>query len=229
MASHEFRTPLAIIGSSTGILELYYQKLSEDKRQQHLHRIQNSVRHMTELLDDVLLVNRAEADRLAFNPLEGNLQEFCQKLVTEIQLSTNEQEIILTTQDSGQSAPRDWEGIFDPKLLRQILTNLLSNAIKYSPPQSQIHLTLERQGRQAVFTVADQGMGIPSEDLSLLFTAFHRAHNVGTIQGTGLGLAIVKKCTTLHQGEITVTSELGQGTCFILKLPCFALISSDLA
>lgn len=229
MASHEFRTPLAIIGSSTGILELYYQKLSEDKRQQHLHRIQNSVRHMTELLDDVLLVNRAEADRLAFNPLEGNLQEFCQKLVAEIQLGTTEQEIILTTQDLGQPLLQDWDGVFDPKLLRQILTNLLSNAIKYSPPQTQIHLTVERQGQQAVFIVADQGMGIPPEDLSRLFTAFHRAHNVGTIQGTGLGLAIVKKCTTLHQGEITVTSELGQGTCFTLKLPCFTPTSSDLS
>jgi hypothetical protein len=229
MASHEFRTPLAIIGSSTGILELYYQKLSEAKRQQHLQRIQNSVRHMTELLDDVLLVNRAEADRLAFKPLEGNLREFCQKLVTEIQLSTSEQEIILTTQDSGQPPPQDWDVVFDPKLLRQILTNLLSNAIKYSPPQTQVHLTLERQGPQAVFTVADQGMGIPPEDLPRLFTSFHRAHNVGTIQGTGLGLAIVKKCTTLHQGEITVTSELGQGTCFTLKLPCFTLKPSDLS
>ncbi|MEB3174868.1 MAG: PAS domain-containing sensor histidine kinase, partial [Cyanobacteriota bacterium] len=231
MASHEFRTPLAIIGSSTGILELYYQRLSEDKRQQHLQRIHRSVKHMTDLLDDVLLVNRADAERLAFQPQLGNLRDFCRQLAAEIQLGAGEQAIVFECGDSGLPPELDWDAVFDPKLLRQILTNLLSNALKYSPSQSQVYFTLTASEDEAVFTVRDQGMGIPSEDLPLLFTSFHRASNVGTIQGTGLGLAIVKKCTTLHRGDVTVESALGEGTCFTVRLPCFSLepVSDDYA
>lgn len=223
MASHEFRTPLAIIGSSTGILELYYQRLSDDKRQQHLQRIHRSVKHMTELLDDVLLVNRADAERLAFQPHLGNLRDFCRQLAAEIQLGAREQSIVFECGDSGLPQELDWDGVFDPKLLRQILTNLLSNALKYSPSAGAVRFTLTAQEDQAVFTIQDQGIGIPPEDLPRLFTSFHRASNVGAIQGTGLGLAIVKKCAELHRGTVTVDSVLGEGTCFTVRLPCFSL------
>ena len=216
MASHEFRTPLAIISSSTGILELYHQRLTEEKKSQHLQRIQTSVKHMTELLDDVLMVSRAEAEKLLFNPEVQNLKTFCTNLAEELQLSSNDHSIVLTTEPDSDL---DWLISFDPKLIRQILTNLLSNAIKYSPQGGPIKFILSRLPDAVIFDIQDQGMGIPPEDLERLFTSFHRAHNVGTIQGTGLGLTIVKKCVDLHGGSIALDSQLGQGSRFTIRIP----------
>ncbi|MFM7383866.1 MAG: PAS domain S-box protein [Microcystaceae cyanobacterium] len=216
MASHEFRTPLAIIASSTGILEMYQERLTTEKRIQHLHRIKSSIHHMTDLLDDVLLVSRAESERLPFNPTIQDLRDFCDQLVAELQLSSQDH----TIQFQVLNPDQNWEMAFDTKLLRQILTNLLSNALKYSPQGGDIQLRLSYQAPNVCLEVQDQGMGIPAEDLGRLFTPFHRAHNVGNIQGTGLGLTIIKKCAELHQGTVEVESELGQGTCFTVKIPC---------
>jgi signal transduction histidine kinase len=109
----------------------------------------------------------------------------------------------------------------DEKLLRQILENLLSNAIKYSPSGGNVELTLSDFSNQAVFQIRDHGIGIPAEDQQQLFETFHRATNVGTIAGTGLGLAIVKRCVDIHQGQITVESEVGVGTTFTVTLPIY--------
>ncbi|MFM7439722.1 MAG: PAS domain S-box protein [Snowella sp.] len=220
MASHEFRTPLAIISSSTGIMESYYQRLSEEKKQQHFKRIQSSIKHMTELLDDVLTMSKAEAEKIAFNPQSLDLLNFCQDLIAELQLSSSEHPIIFTLPENLNShQPLIVE--FDPKLLRQILTNLLTNAIKYSPPGSNINLNLKIEELKLIFEIKDKGIGIPVDDLNKLFTTFHRATNTGNIQGTGLGLAIVKKCVDLHQGEIEVHSILNEGSTFTLRLPKF--------
>jgi signal transduction histidine kinase len=96
---------------------------------------------------------------------------------------------------------------------------LLSNAIKYSPEGGTIWFGLECVENAARFCIQDSGIGIPPESLPQLFDSFYRARNVGTIPGTGLGLAIVKKCVDLHGGEITVDSEIDQGTKFTVTLP----------
>ncbi len=222
MASHEFRTPLSIINSSAGIMSTYHERLSEEKKQQHLQRIQDSVQHMTALLDDVLMMSRAEAEKIAFNPQPLNLIAFCQDLVTELQLNSHEHAIIFNLQNTVHDSshePRSLIVELDPKLLRQIFINLLSNAIKYSPKGGNIAFNLKINENHLIFEVKDQGIGIPTDDLTQLFTAFHRATNTGNIQGTGLGLAIVKRCVDLHQGIIDVESNLGQGTVFTVTLP----------
>ena len=220
MASHEFRTPLAIISSSVSIVDKYSQRLSDEKKQQHFQRIQSTIHHMTELLDDVLTMSKAEAEKLAFNPQSLDILAFCRNLISELQLSSNEHQILFTIQETAEiNAHQPFITQIDPKLLRQILTNLLSNALKYSPPATDIHFNLSLQEPNLVFEVKDQGIGIPVEDINQLFTSFHRATNTGNIQGTGLGLAIVKKCVDLHQGEIRVSSILNEGSTFTLTLP----------
>jgi signal transduction histidine kinase len=97
--------------------------------------------------------------------------------------------------------------------------NLLSNAVKYSPQGGMIGFELVVSSVQAIFRIQDEGIGIPPEDQERLFESFYRASNAGTIQGTGLGLAIVKKCVDLHQGQITVESQVGVGTTFTVTLP----------
>ncbi|HEY9631802.1 MAG TPA: PAS domain-containing protein [Coleofasciculaceae cyanobacterium] len=214
MTSHEFRTPLTTIQSSTELLERYRDRWSQEKQQTHFDRIQTAVDRMTQMLDDILILGKAEAGKLEFNPAPLDLVEFCRNLVEELQLTTeNPNTIVLTCQR--QSIPTS----MDEKLLRQILTNLLSNAIKYSPSDSTVEFNLTYVDDSAIFQIQDQGIGIPPEDQPRLFNSFHRATNVGTIQGTGLGLAIVKQCLDLHKGEISVESEAGKGTTFTVILP----------
>ncbi len=211
--SHEFRTPLATILSSTELLEHYSHKWSEEKKLTHFQRIQTSIKHMTGLLNDVLLIEKAEADKLEFQPTPLALAQFCRDLVEEMQLTASDHTIAFCSQ--GQY-PNTY---MDEKLLRHILSNLLSNAIKYSSKASIVHFDLICEQDKAVFQIKDQGIGIPVADQDKLFNSFHRASNVGTISGTGLGLAIVKKSVDLHGGNITVDSEVGVGTTFSVMLP----------
>ncbi|HEY9737410.1 MAG TPA: PAS domain S-box protein [Trichocoleus sp.] len=252
MTSHEFRTPLAVIASSAGILKTYGDRIGEAKKQEHLQTIQTYVRHTTELLDDILLINRAESDKLAFNPTQLALVEFCQSLTRELQLSTEHPNLGFTAdvttarlknlplssaaeaaQVTSRHGPVCYNPVFDDgsshdivcmdkKLLRQILINLLVNAVKYSPESTPVQFTLVLDEAWARFEVADWGLGIPPDDLDSLFEAFHRGTNVGEIQGTGLGLSVVKKCVELHQGSITVASLLGYGTTFTVVLPRYS-------
>lgn len=245
MTSHEFRTPLTTIHSSAELLEHYSYKWTEEKKLTHLHRIQTSVKHMTKLLNDVLILGKAEAGKLKLNPVPLDLENFCRNVVEELQLNDNHQHVINFTchwsltkakeeENSSIPSPDEKHSLIpsprhldmDEKLLRQILENLLSNAIKYSPTGSTIEFTLNRREKQVVFQVRDRGIGIPIEDRKRLFETFHRATNVGTIAGTGLGLAIVKKCVDIHQGQIAVESEVGVGSTFTVTLPLYNLVST---
>lgn len=226
MTSHEFRTPLTTIQSSVELLERYGNKWSQEKQQTHLHRISTSVRRMTQMLNDILIISEAEAGKLKFNPAPIDLVKFCRTLVEDLQQNDKNQHAISLMLCSAnaftlQGAPPTPNSLalMDEKLLHQILTNLLSNALKYSPAGSTVQFELTCLDGKAVFAIQDQGIGIPHEDQLRLFESFHRATNVGTIQGTGLGLAIVKQCVDLHQGEITVDSVEGIGTTFTVTLP----------
>lgn len=220
MASHEFRTPLATILSSCELLEHYGFKWTEAKKLTHFYRIQASVKHMTTLLNDVLLLGKADADKLEFNPIEINLPEFCQNLIEEIQSSSHTHQIVFLIENCLEDdSDRDFVVGMDEKLLRLMLNNLLSNAIKYSPDRDRVIFTLICQAKQAIFQVQDFGIGIPVEEQDRLFDSFHRAGNVGSIPGTGLGMAITKRAIELHQGTITIESQIEIGTTFTVTLP----------
>ena len=213
MVSHEFRTPLATILSSSELLEHYSYKWSDQKKNKHLQRIQLSVKHMTELLNDALLIGQAEVGKLECNPQNLDLVEFCKEVIEEIEITTNNHAIVLQIQGDCKSVE------IDPKLLRHILINLLSNAVKYSFQGDSVYLDLICKKEQVNFRIKDTGIGIPVVDQSQIFHSFNRASNVGSISGTGLGLAIVKKAVDMHHGDITFESEVGVGTTFIVVLP----------
>ncbi|MDB9313001.1 PAS domain-containing sensor histidine kinase [Spirulina sp. CS-785/01] len=214
MTSHEFRNPLSSISMSVELLENFANQWTPEKRDKHLKRIKHCTEHMTNLLEDVLVIGRAEAGKLEFNPVKLDLSYFCRELVEEVQLIAGDKYHI-KLQFLNELQPIN----LDDKLLRHILTNLLSNAIKYSPEQGEIDLKVSQEGELVQFTVQDHGIGIPVEDQERLFECFHRSKNVGEISGTGLGLSIVKRAVDLHQGEIKVSSEVGVGTCFEVLLP----------
>ncbi|QUY41487.1 ATP-binding sensor histidine kinase [Acaryochloris marina] len=217
MTSHEFRTPLTAILGTTELIKHYGQGWETEKQHSYLDRIQRNVKHMTGLLDDVLVLSKADVGKTEFNPVSIDLTVFCSSLVEEFQLNTKRGQNIEYVLEGKQTTC-----FSDEKILRQILSNLLSNAIKYSPESSIVCFTVTFSNDEVIFLIKDQGIGIPESDQPHLFESFQRATNVGQIQGTGLGLAIVKKSVELHQGTITFESIASQGTTFIVKLPITA-------
>jgi len=221
MASHEFRTPLATILAASDLLKRFSHKLTEEKKQDRLNKIQTEVRNMTRLLEDVLIIGKAEAKKIDFYPLPLDLNQFCQDILEEIELATAATHIIKFKIEGDCE-----DANMDQKLLRQILVNLLSNAVKYSPANSTIIFEVIRQPEKIIFKIQDQGIGIPAKDKPHLFNTFHRGSNVSHISGTGLGLAIVNNAVELHGGTIDLESEVGLGTTFTVCLPV-GLISDE--
>lgn len=213
MISHEFRTPLAVILASSGILIQYNERLNEEQKKERLQQIQAKVHQLDTLLDTVLSIGRAESVGVDFHPEPVNLKALCESLVDEAQLTTSRHQIHFKCEDEGRAV------LVDKKLIQQALVNLLTNAIKYSPGGGPIHFTLSCNHQEVSITVQDEGIGIPQEDQKRMFEMFHRAQNVGVISGTGLGLSIIKQAVEAHNGSISFESQVGAGTTFIIVFP----------
>jgi len=212
--SHEYRTPLTTIASSAQMLERYRHQWDDEKQLKHFQRIQTAIHHMTALVNDVLFLNKAEFEKLEFQPAPLELVPFFQEVIDDLRSTVDNRYYLIFTHQKDCT-----QSVLDEKLLRQILTNLVSNAMKYSPNGGRVQVRLSSDDRNVTFQVQDEGIGIPPEDQQNLFTSFSRASNVGAIAGTGLGLSIVKKCVDLHNGQITVESEVGVGTTITISLP----------
>jgi len=169
---------------------------------------------MTDLLNDMLTLGRADADAIPFKPALLDFNHLCSQIVEEFRNGqTLKYDLIYTS--SGEQIKL----LLDETLIYQAITNLLTNAFKYSPEGSTVRLEL-LLGEQAVeLRCIDQGIGIPEADQVHLFESFHRASNVGNTEGTGLGLAIVKRSVEAHGGAITFESAVGIGTTFTITIP----------
>ncbi len=215
MTSHEFRTPLAAISSSAQLLMHYGPRMPLADQVEVTTLIEQAVKRMTEMLDKVLTIGKAEGGMLEFKPVPLDLRALCEDMVEHVKLQWPQSQCVIHTQfDIAEAA-----GLFDEKLLRHVFDNLLSNAIKYSPEGGTVQFIVHKTvNSPATFTVSDQGIGVPPDDVATLFETFQRASNVGGIAGTGLGLAIAKSAVDLHGGTIAVTSELGKGTRFEVRI-----------
>ncbi|MBX7207965.1 MAG: hypothetical protein K1X78_06635 [Verrucomicrobiaceae bacterium] len=216
IVSHEFRTPLAVIGSSAEIVERYHDRLSSGQRGEHIESIVKNVRRMACMMEDALVLSRLDSSALACRPRHLDPVALCTRLVDEMTSASERRNPVRVEAGAGLEKP----ACLDETLLRHMLANLLGNASKYSPQGSPVTLRVWREGDEAHFEVEDQGIGIPEADQARIFEAFHRAENVGKIKGTGLGLVITKRCCDLHGGRITFVSRLGEGTCFHIVIPC---------
>ncbi len=222
MTSHEFRTPLSVILSSTELLEAYGERWTATKRADHYARIKKSVQGMTELLDGILVIGRAEMGKLEHNPSPFDIGRWARSLAEAFRPTVGAKHAFET--DLGGDFEDAWG---DEKLLTHILTNLLSNAVKYSPSGGTVRLSLRREGSDAVFVVSDEGIGIPEADRPRLFESFHRGDNVGHIPGTGLGLAVVKRALEAAGGSIDLSTSPEEGTRFTVTIPVGAPVGND--
>lgn len=223
LASHEFRTPLTTILSSTHLLQKYTTTGDQLKREKHIERIISSVNTLTDILNDFLSVGKIEEGKIFIRPDRFDIKAMILRIVDEIkniQKPGQQIQFVHTGKDQVE---------MDPTLLKHIVLNLLSNAIKFSPEKSVIDITSEVNNEQLLLKVKDSGIGISKEDQVHLFERFYRATNAGNIQGTGLGLHIVAKYTELMNGSIECESSIGSGTAMKLAftLPANSTIEVD--
>ena len=217
IASHEFRTPLATISFATGFLRKYWSSLTKEEIEQKFNKIENQVKHMTSLLEDVLILGKSEANQTKVNPQKQRFSDFINPILEQVGFATNNKNEITVNLNN-----KDCYIYIDEELGKNIFINLLTNASKFSKEKAIIKINATSTESESIIEIIDSGIGIDSNELESIFTAFNRGSNVGTIQGTGLGLAIVKKSVDLHSGKIKIDSLLGKGTTVSVMLPLSA-------
>ncbi len=242
MASHEFRTPLATIQTSSELLQHYSQRLSAAEKDDAIADIQRSVQRMQAMMENFLAFGRMSADAMQCKPVALKLLLLVQEIIHDALSVDSHQHVI----DIRLRAPVHDSTVLqlDAMLVRQMLGNLLGNACKYSDFGEPIDVLIERVdsahalertlplsqmdipdfqakaiAHRLRIVVTDRGIGIPQMDVPLLFDSFHRASNAVNIPGTGLGLAIVDRAVSAHGGTISVHSVEGEGATFELLLP----------
>lgn len=214
IASHEFRTPLSTILSSTSLIDQYKQVGDMDKIDKHTVRIKSSVNHLTAILNDFLSLGKLEEGKVELTFERVNLEELLNETSEEMKAMLKPgQKIVINFQSTIKSIDSD------ARILRNILFNLLSNAIKYSEANKNVFLNCKNSGTHLMLSVQDEGLGIPEGEQRHLFERFFRASNATNIQGTGLGLNIVKRYVDLLKGTISFTSTYGKGSTFTVTFP----------
>jgi PAS domain S-box-containing protein len=213
--SHEFRTPLALIVTSTDFLDAYLDRLSEERRKERLQAIRIQVKRLSDMLNDISFVVQGTLHHVTARKSMIELKEYCQSILEEIQTTIGKNHRFAFEADDALE-----QGIADKALVVRMLTNLLSNAVKYSADKSLITLRLKLEDGDAVLQVVDQGIGIAQDEQKYIFEPFYRSRSViDQVGGTGLGLSIVKDCVDLHGGTISVDSTPGNGATFTIRLP----------
>lgn len=221
MASHEFRTPLATIRSSSELIKLFIDNdknllspLVYGKINNKIESITTDVDRITDLMTDILTMGKVAADQIIFRPTPIHFPEFLIEY-----LEADAVKIIKDRRFDYKIPTNSFLTNIDVKLLRQVLQNIIENAVKYSDEDTTVEITLNATESTSIITIRDYGIGIPNHDLQFMFQSFFRASNVENIPGTGLGMAIVKLFTEMHGGTVSIDSKINVGTTVTLKLP----------
>jgi PAS domain S-box-containing protein len=213
-ASHELKTPITII---RGFAEALHDNpdLPRETTLLVTQKIVNNCQRMTNLIKDLLTLSDVEnlpQSRL----VECDICEIIQNCAESLQHVFPDAQLRIH-----RLSDEDLHLMADPSLMELAMSNLIENAAKYSVPPAQIDITLEKKAHWIIITIADKGIGIPAADLEHVFERFYtvdKAHSQ-KLGGSGLGLSIVQTIINKHFGEISVTSEVGKGTIFTIRLP----------
>ena len=213
--SHELRMPLSTIkGYATAMLidELHW---SDAQRDQFLQLIEEACDDMEGMLRDILDSSLADVDQLKLEPQPVRLGSLARQVAGELQHRSEQHRLVV-------DFPQDFPIVSaDERWIKQVLRNILDNAVKYSPEGGLIVLRGETRRADVVVSVADQGIGISSEDVIPLFEKYFRVRSVSTLHvpGTGLGLPIARAVVEAHGGRIWVESTVGEGSTILFSLP----------
>jgi len=214
LVSHEFKTPLSGILSSTSLLAKYTETEQQEKRDKHIKTIKSKVKYLDNILNDFLSVERLESGKVNYKFSNFPLS----KVLNEVIYDAN----MMLKMGQKINYPHNIDEInvdFDEKILELIFSNLLSNAIKYSSENSIIDIRVVANETQLLVEFEDNGMGIPQKEQKFIFNRYFRAENALLSQGTGIGLNIVKSHLESLGGVISFKSEEMKGSTFTIKIP----------
>jgi two-component system, LuxR family, sensor kinase FixL len=214
MASHEFKTPLSSILSSSSLISKYNEGAQTPDRLRHIDRIKTSVYHLNHILSDFLSVTRLDEGRFDPNITTFEILAMMEDLQAELDDLLKKDQVLHFHIENGPI-----KIVSDKNILRNILYNLLSNAIKYSPEGKPIDCSIVPEDSNLKIVIRDEGIGIPVEDQKHIGSRFFRASNAVYIPGTGLGLNIVNSYLNALRGNFSFVSEEGIGTTISITLP----------
>ena len=211
IASHEFKTPLAIIQANIEMLKV---KQSPKLLTVGLATMEEEVDRLNDMIMDMLELKRLTMGRRNFNTTAVDVKQLITDLMEIYKGEENNYKLDLIIE-----GVEPFEIQADYSLMRYILTNLIGNSIKFSNDVVDVKVRLRYQADALEILVEDKGIGIPEEDQTRIFQSFYRGSNAGNISGTGVGLSIVSEFVNLHKGKIKLQSEEGQGSTFTITLP----------
>ena len=214
-ASHELKTPLATMKIMIESL-IYQPDMDKNLRTEFMTDINNEIDRLSAIVSDLLTLVQMDSQNVKLTRENLSIAQLIKENAHRLTPIANQkgQKIVLQLQDS-------CDIYADKSKLNQVIYNLMENAVKYTQASGVIRVTLQRQGRNAIFRVSDNGPGIPKENLPHIFDRFYRVDKARSREkgGTGLGLSIVHQLVLLHGGSINVESEEGRGATFIVELP----------
>jgi two-component system, OmpR family, sensor kinase len=218
MASHEFRTPLAIIDGHAQRFISMRDRLTADEITQRARKVRSTVGRMTQMINNLIGSARLIDGRLELNyhPTQVDLAALVREICHLQRELTPEAQIL-------DQLPHDALPVYgDASLLSQVFGNLLSNAVKYSPDAGLIRVTTHAHGAEILVVIEDHGIGIPEGEHEQVFERYYRGSNTTGIIGSGVGLYLVKTIVELHKGRVELLSGEGEGSRFTVQLPRLA-------
>ena len=214
LVSHEFKTPLSGILTSTALIGKYQSSEHQDKREKHIKTITSKVKYLNNILDDFLSVERLETGKVTYKISLFPLSKVINEVIYNANMLLKEGQFIHYPEGIDEI-----EIQFDEKVLELVLTNLIHNAIKYSAENTAITLQVILQKNTLQIAIKDQGIGIPKEEQKFIFNRYFRAENALLNQGTGIGLNIAKSHLENLGGTISFESEQNKGSIFKVEIP----------
>ena len=220
MAAHDLRTPLSAIHGYSDMLLDGVVPLNSDKSLGYINVIHQQSARLNQLIDDIVDLDMIEQGKLILNPSPCNINELISETITAFKFHLERRSI--TVQD--ERSPNPITVLADSEKMLRVFYNLIGNAIKYIPKSGQITLTTQELADKIIIQIKDNGPGMSEEQQNRLFTLYYRTKEAeaSTVRGSGLGLFIVKTIVEAHQGQISVDSQLNQGSTFTIQLPAAA-------
>ncbi|MEP6986125.1 MAG: ATP-binding protein [Chloroflexota bacterium] len=210
--SHEFRTPLAIIRTSTEILTRYADRLTEEKRETYQGRVDEQFKLIEKHLSDIGMVLKTDYKEISSAKEETSLEYICKLAIRDAQFQTSKHDRICLDINSSTATI-----LIEKQIVLEVMTNLLSNALKFSTAPVQFNVTGKTD--MLLIDVLDTGIGIPADEQEKVFESLYRASNNDEVRGNGLGLTIVRDYVALIGGTINLQSTLDKGTHVTVKIP----------